>query len=43
MRNNVIIGAISIVTKDILDGVVVVGALCKLIGFFENFANKMKD
>ena len=41
--NNVIIGAGSIVTKDIPDGVVAVGVPCKPIGMFDDFKDKMLD
>lgn len=40
--NNVIIGAGSIVTKDIPDGVVCAGIPCKVIGSFEDFVEKRK-
>lgn len=41
--NNVIIGAGSIVTKDIPDGVVAAGIPCKPIGRFDDFKDKMQD
>ena len=41
--NNVIIGAGSIVTKDIPDGVVAAGVPCKPIGTFDDFKERMLD
>ena len=41
--NNVIIGAGSVVTKDIPDGSVAVGVPCKVIGRFEDFVKKRKN
>ena len=40
--NNVVIGAGSIVTKDIPDGVVAVGSPCKPIGNFDDWKERMK-
>lgn len=40
--SNVVIGAGSIVTKDIPDGVVAVGIPCKPIGSFDDWKEKMK-
>lgn len=40
--NDVVIGAGSIVTSDIPDGVVAVGSPCKPIGKFEDWKEKMK-
>ena len=40
--NNVIIGAGSVVSKDLPDGVVAAGIPCKPIGKFEDFKEKMK-
>ena len=41
--SNVIIGAGSIVTKDIPDGSVAVGVPCKVVGTFEDFVEKRKS
>lgn len=38
--NSVIIGAGSVVTKDIPDGTVCAGVPCKVIGRFEDFVEK---
>lgn len=41
--NNVIIGAGSVITKDIPSGSVAVGVPCKVIGTFEDFVEKRKS
>jgi len=41
--NNVAVGAGSVVTKDIPDGVVAAGISCKPIGNFEDWKQRMKD
>lgn len=41
--NNVIIGAGSLVNKDIPEGVVAAGVPCKVIGSFDNYKNKIKS
>ena len=41
--SNVIIGAGSIVTKDIPDNCVAAGVPCKVIGSFDDFVNRRKE
>ena len=41
--SNVIIGAGSVVTKDIPDGTVCAGVPCRIIGEFEDFVKKRKN
>lgn len=40
--NNVIIGAGTVVTKDIPDNSVVVGNPCKIVGSYDSYMNRMK-